>query len=354
MTDRRGFLKLAGATAATASVGLPTAAAASRAPQCLLYIGSYAHAITTVGSEDLGTVSEATGLAAPSYLADHPNGRFVYAVDEQEAGTVTGFAKGRTGKLSQLNTQPVNGKGPAQLTVDPTGRYVVTANYGSGSVSVNPLNADGTVGAVTDVVQHQGASPHAHMVRFAPSGRFALVADLGTDEIFAYQLRNGKLVQTAVTKVPTGTGPRHFRFAPHDTVYLVGESDSTLRTYTYDQRTGALTERNVQPATKETYSDRNYPSEIALSPDNAFAYVANRGGDVITTFDVRGATPKVLADVSVHGHWPRHFAVTGNRIWVANQLSNNLVEFSRDPRTGLPTFSTQRDLTTPSFVLPAR
>lgn len=348
MPDRRGFLKLAGVSAAAVTVGVPTAAAAS---QCLLYIGSYAQAITTVGSEDLATVSVATGLAGPSYLADHPNGRFVYAVDEQEVGTVTGFVKGSGGKLTQLNTQPVNGNGPAQLTVDPTGRYLVTANYGSGSVSVNPINADGTVGAVTDVVQHQGASPHAHMARFAPSGRFALVADLGTDEVFSYQLKNGKLTQLAVTKTPAGTGPRHFRFAPKNTVYLVGESDSTLRTYTYNPLTGALTERNVQSATKETYSVRNYPSEIALSPDNAFVYVGNRGGNVITTFDVRSGTPKVLSDVSVQGNWPRHFKVSDNRIWVANQLSNNLVEFTRDARTGLPALRTQRDLATPSFVL---
>ncbi|WP_163572052.1 lactonase family protein [Fodinicola feengrottensis] len=252
MPDRRGFLKLTGAAVAAATVALPTAAYAQRASGCLLYIGSYAHAITTLASSDLSTVSSAAGLASPSYLTVHPNGRFLYAVDEQTAGTVTGFTIGAGGVLTQLNTVSCGGNGPAQLTVDPTGKYVLTANYGDGTVGVNALNADGSVGASTDLVRHQGATPHAHMARFAPSGRFVLVSDLGTDQVFAYQLRGGKLKQTAVTALPTGTGPRHFRFAPGNTVYLVGESDSSLRTFSYNPVSGALTQRHVQPGPQRT------------------------------------------------------------------------------------------------------
>ncbi len=147
------------------------------------------------------------------------------------------------------------------------------------------------------------------------------MADLGTDEIITYALPGGALERVSATKLPPGTGPRHLVFGPDKSVYAVGELDSTIHGFAYDPETGALTERDTCPASVAGNGVRNYPSEIALSADGRFCYVANRGDDVVTVFGIAGGSVSAKAEVSAGGQWPRHLAVAGDRLWVANQNS---------------------------------
>jgi 6-phosphogluconolactonase len=284
----------------------------------------------------------------------------LYAIDEADEGSVTAFAIDDNGGLRKLNTQPTGGSTTAQLVVDPSGSFLLSVNYGSGSVAVHPLNGDGSIGERTDLVQHHGegpekarqAGPHAHVVRFDAAGRYALVADLGTDDIITYALADGKLTRITTKHLPGGTGPRHLVFGPDNTVYAVGELDSTIHGFGYDPESGELTDRDVRPATIDQEGVRNYPSEIAISDDGQFCYVANRGRDVITTFAVAAGAVEAKGEVSVGGEWPRHLAVAGDRLWVANQNSGNLVGYQTD-RFAIPAPTGESlQVSAPACILP--
>jgi 6-phosphogluconolactonase len=311
----------------------------------LLYVGSYAGTISTVDARESKpkVIATTEGIANPAFLAAHPNGNWLYAIDEADEGSVTAFAIDENDGLKKLNTQSTGGSITAQLVVDPSAKFLLSVNYGSGSVAVHPLNSDGSIGERTDLVQHYGEGPekerqegpHAHVVRFAPDGRYALVADLGIDQLITYALADSKLNRVTATQLPPGTGPRHLVFGPDNSVYAVGELDSTIRGFAYDPESGELTAVGVLPATIDQNGVRNYPSEIAISDDGRFCYVANRGRDVITAFAVSGGTVRAKADVPVGGEWPRHLATAGDRLWVANQNSGNLTAYTLD-RFGIP------------------
>lgn len=283
-----------------------------------------------------------TQVPSPSFLAWHPDGRHLYAVHEKADGMVTAFATDGTGRLEPLNTRPTGGAGPCHLVVHPAGGHLVTANYGSGSVTVHPLRADGRLGERTDLVQHQGSGPrkgrqdgpHAHQVRVTPDGRYVLAVDLGADAIFVYRLdlATGKLSPAGKAHTEPGAGPRHLVFGPAHTVHVACELDSTVTSFSFAN--GVLTRRATIYSTVE--GSGNYPSEIALSADARFVYLANRGRDLVTVFAVAGAKLRPMVDVPAGGAWPRHLAVVGGYLYVANQHSHQVVCFRLDPDTGLP------------------
>jgi 6-phosphogluconolactonase len=182
------------------------------------------------GSGGLSLVQTVTGVANPSYLASSADGRHLYAVEELDEGAVTAFARDpETGRLTFLNRQSSEGAAPCHASLDPSGRYALVANYGSGSVAALPIAADGRIGPATGVVQHAGSSvhperqegPHAHMVVSSPArdGRLVLATDLGTDRIMVYRLDDatGRLLPNdrgpAYAEAARGDGPRHVAFA---------------------------------------------------------------------------------------------------------------------------------------------
>src|SRR5436190_14706906 len=205
----------------------------------------------------LGLAAESTG---PSFLAVHPNRRFLYAVSEvnefggQKGGAVSAFSiDPATGKLTFLNQVGSRGTGPCHVSVDKTGKYVLVANYDGGSVSVLPINADGHLRDASAFVQHTGMSvnkerqeaPHAHCIFTSPDNRFALAADLGLDEVVVYKFDPARGTLTpnnpAFGKTPPGAGPRHFDFHPNGRyVYVINEIQCTASTFEYDRARGAL------------------------------------------------------------------------------------------------------------------
>ncbi len=342
----------------------------------LVYIGSFtpgaggegagislARQDTTTGALELVGVVAETG--SPAFLAWHPTGRFLYAINERAEASVQAYAVNDTGTLSEVGaSQRTGGTGACHLTVHPSGRYVLTANYGSGHISVHPVQADGSVGERTELILHKGSGPnasrqegpHAHHVRVDPTGQQVLAVDLGVDAVLTYtlDLDKGTLAAGPVARTAPGAGPRHLAFAPDGLVHVAGELDSTVTTYSLDPATGEMDQRGVAPSTLQEAPADNYPSEIAISDDDRFLYVANRGLDVIGTLSVSGADVRPVADTPTGGAWPRHLAVFGGHLYVANERSHQVTHFVLDPDTGVPTLaSDELPVRSPACILPA-
>lgn len=297
------------------------------------------------------------GLSNPSFLAIHPSRRFLYAVSEvgdfggKPAGAVSAFAiEAQTGQLRPLNQQSSIGAGPCHLSVDATGRFVLVANYGSGSVTVLPINADGSLAEASDFVQHHGASvnpqrqegPHAHSIILDPANRFAFVADLGMDKVMIYRFdaAHGKLTPNdpAFVEVQPGAGPRHFTFHPNGRfAYVINELDNTVTAFDYDAARGALHPLQTIGTLPQGYTQTSYCADIHVAPSGRFLYGSNRGHDSIAMFAIADdGRLSPLGQTPTGGHWPRNFALdpTGRFLWAANQESDAITIFAVDEATG--------------------
>lgn len=303
------------------------------------------------------------GLAAettnPSFLALHPNGRFLYAVNEvgdyqgQKSGAVSAFAiDPASGKLTLLNQMATRGADPCYVSLDKTGNHVLVANYNGGSVIVFPVLADGRLGEATAFVQHQGHSvnpqrqqgPHAHMIELAPSGNFALTADLGLDEllVYRYDTAKGSLVpnEPPYVKVTPGAGPRHFAFDPSGRfVYLLNEMASSVTTFSYQAANGVLGSIQTVSALPKDFSGQSTAAEIALDPSGRFLYTSNRGHNSIAIFAIarEKGTLTPVANVPSGGKIPRNFVIepSGPYVLAANQDSDNIVVLEIDSTSGM-------------------
>jgi 6-phosphogluconolactonase len=315
------------------------------------------------GSGELQLVGVVARTPAPSYLAWHPDGRILYAVNEVEPGTVSAFAVEPDGRLRSIGSQPTGGTGPCHLMVHPGGRYLLAANYVSGDVSVHPVAGDGSLGPRTELVRHSGRgprddrqeAPHAHQVRVTPDGRYVLATDLGTDSVHTYRLDpdSGTLQPASQGRTEPGAGPRHLVFGAGGSVHVACELDSTVSTFRYEPETGTLTLVHIAPSIVDAGAE-NYPSEVAIDAAGRFVYVANRGRDVVTTLAVAGDGLRPVADVPAGGRWPRHLALIGSHLYVANQLSHQVTAFRLDPVTGVPQpTGALLEVPSPACILPA-
>jgi len=304
------------------------------------------------------------GLAAqsnnPSFLAIHPNHRFLYAAIElgdfagQKSGAVAAYSIDHsTGKLTFLNQVSSHGTAPCHVTVDKTGKNLLVANYDSGSVAVMPISADGKLGEASAAVQHHGSSvnkerqegPHAHCIQPSPDNRFALVADLGLDEVLVYHFdpAKGTLIPNdpPFGKTPPGAGPRHFGFSPNGRfVYVINEIQCTVSTFEYDAKRGALRLKDTISTVPEGYkvTQADSTAELRVHPSGKFVYGSNRGHDSIAVFavDTAEGTLTRVENVSTQGKIPRGFNIdpTGAYLIAGNQDSDSLVVFQIDQSTG--------------------
>jgi 6-phosphogluconolactonase len=295
--------------------------------------------------------------ANPSFLAVHPSGRFLYAVNEtggaaMEEGGVSAFAVApKTGALTFLNQQSSRGGSPCHLALDAKGRYVLVANYGGGSVAVLPVQPGGRLEAATTFVQHEGRGadpgrqkgPHAHWVDLDQANRFALVADLGLDEVLVYRFdpAKGGLTphQPPTARLAPGAGPRHGAFHPDGRhFYVINELSSTLTAFSYDPRAGTLSELQTLSTLPAGFSGKSFTAEVAVRPDGKFVYGSNRGHDSIAIFAVDARTGKLTpaGHQSTLGKTPRNFAIdpTGTYLLAANQDSDSIAVFRIDKASG--------------------
>jgi 6-phosphogluconolactonase len=330
----------------------------------LVYVGTY----TGHGSQGIygyrfdASTGQLTslGLAAqsdnPSFLTVTPGHRFLYAVNEvdhyqgQPTGAVSAFAIDHsTGKLSSLNQVSAQDPGPAYLSMDRTGRYVLIANYPLGSVAVFPVSVDGKLGEASDFVRHKGSSidkerqagPHGHAIELSPDNRFAIAADLGLDQLIVYPFDavKGTLGPPRVVKIKPGSGPRHIAFSPSGKfIYLINEMAGTITAFSYSAAQGKLAELQTVSTLPEGFQGENSAAEIAVHPSGNFLYGSNRGDDSIVVFAINHATGSLtfVERVPTQGKTPRNFALDPSGRWLlaANQDSNSIVTFRINQETG--------------------
>lgn len=335
----------------------------------IVYVGTY----TTRGAEgiyayrfdpasgDLAPLGVAARTENPTFLAIAPNARYLYAANEvseldgQPGGAISAFSiNPDTGTLTFLNRQPSHGTAPCHVAVDQSGRFVLAANYGSGSASILPVQEDGRLGEASDVVQHQGfgpnerrqQGPHAHSVTLSPDNRFAFVADLGIDRMMIYRLDldEGRLLPNDPPWAETypGAGPRHFGFHPNGQyAYVVNELGSSVTAFAYDADRGALREMQTLSTLPDRFGGRNTCADMHISASGKYLYGSNRGHDSIAIFSIDPDTGLLtpIGHESTRGKAPRNFGLdpSGSFLLAANQDTNNIVAFRVDRETGLLT-----------------
>ena len=318
-------------------------------------------AMKAAGVYELGT--------SPSCLAVNVAGTRLYSgnetdkVGDNNEGTISAFAIDRAdGQLKLLNTVPSGGAGPTYVSIHPSGRFLLVANYFGGSVSVLPMLPDGQVGPAIDVESDAGklgptkathAPPgtfavsghdrtHAHMIQADPAGRFVLHVDLGLDQIFVWKFdeQTGQLTanEPAAVSLPPGDGPRHFHFHPNGRwFYSIQEEGSTVVLFDYDAVGGRLATRQTISTLPSGFAGSNFCSEILVSADGKFVYAGNRLHDSIAIFSVgpQGQLTYV-GEEWTRGNYPRSFTFdpTGRFLYCCNQRSDNIAVFQVDPNSG--------------------
>jgi 6-phosphogluconolactonase (cycloisomerase 2 family) len=318
-------------------------------------------AMTPAGIHEMGT--------SPSCLALNASGTRLYSANETDRvgdakeGTVGAFAVDRAdGHLTPLNAVRSGGAGPTYVSVHPSGRFVLVANYFGGSVAVLPILPDGRLGDPADIKPDAGAigptraknAPpgsfaisghdriHAHMIQADAAGRFVLHADLGLDRIFVWRFddRTGVLTpnEPHAVPLPPGDGPRHFHFHPGGRwLYSIQEEGSTIVLFDYDAEKGRLAPRQTVSTLPPGFAGTNFCSEILVSADGRFVYAGNRLHDSIGIFSVGpDGDLTYVGEEWTRGDYPRSFAFdpTGLFLYCCNQRGDNIAVFGVDRNTG--------------------
>jgi 6-phosphogluconolactonase len=404
-TSRRGFLKGAAAAAATGPsvVRARQDQADSTKGSILAYVGTFSSPQGPEGSKGNGQgiylyqMNPATGAllqrelfangSNPSWLAFDPSRTHLYAANETQtyqgtdSGSVSAFSIDRSnGHLTLLNTVSSQGAGPCHLSVHPSGKCVLVANYAGGTVAVLPIRSNGELGTATDVKKDQGTvgpthatsappgsfaisghdRPHAHMIQADPAGQFVLATDLGMDQIFIWKfdVQKGTLTANdpASASLPPGDGPRHFSFHPNGRwLYSLQEEGSTLVLLDYNATNGRLTARQTLSSLPKHFTGTNFTSEVMVSADGKFVYAANRLHDSIAFFSIGEAgTLTFVGETWTRGDYPRGFNIdpTGNFLYSCNQRSDAITTFRINRKTGNLTFTGQyTPVGTPAIII---
>lgn len=372
--NTKHFRAVATALVVTIGVGGDLASSASgqdekggaKVNQLRVYIGTYTgpkskgiyFSTLDLATGKLSPAEVAAEVTSPSFLAVHPSKKFLYAVGEisdfggKKAGGVSAFSIDQaTGKLTLLNQQTSGGAGPCHLTVDATGKAVMVANYGGGSVESLPIGADGKLGEPASFFQHAGtnaktgkpATPRGHSVNVDPTNRFAVVADLGLDQLLVYKLdpATAKLTPNdpPFTAVATGNGPRHFAFHTSGKyAYAINESSCSVTAFEYDSAKGTLKETQTITTLPHEVRPGYSTAEIVVHPSGKFVYGSNRGHDSIAVFSVVPANGTLTAveQKPTEGKTPRNFAIdpTGKYLLAENQASDTIVVFEIEQASG--------------------
>ncbi len=334
-------------------------------PITYLFVGSY-----TEGKPDTGIyiftfniksgVVKQTGIVEhiinPSYLAVSPDGQYLYAgADTQlpDTGSILSYkVDAGSGKLTFINRQPSGGDNPVYVAVHNNNKYLINANYTGGSVSVYAINENGSLNPPSQVIPFEGSSviasrqekSHIHAAVFSLKGDYVFLPDLGSDKIWTFRFdgtRTEPLIAMKdydITSLP-GSGPRHFTFHPNERfAYCIEELSGTVAAYGYDSGKLTFLQRLFGYSKQQ---DSYGGADIHLSPDGRFLYSSNRWEDenTIAIFSIDQSTGllKLLGHQKTYGDHPRNFTIdpTGKYLLVANMLTNNIVVFKRNMKTGM-------------------
>ena len=369
----------------------------------LAYVGTYSSPQGPEGSKGNGEgiylfeMNPSTGVLSPkkvfpngsnpSWLAFNSSKTRLYSANETatfegaSSGSLSAYSVDRaSGDLQQLNTVSSHGAGPCHLSLHPSGKYVLVANYHGGTVAVIPIRSNGELGPATDFKEDRGkvgparaaSAPigsfaisghersHAHMIEADSTGQFVLASDLGLDQIIVWKfdVQKGLLAphDPPYVALPVGDGPRHFAFHPNGRwFYSLQEEGSTIVLFDYDAKLGKLTARQTISTLPKGFTGTNFTSEILISPDRKFLYAANRLHDTIAFFSIsEGGALTYLGEEWTRGDYPRSFNIdpTGNFLYTCNQRSDAIATFRINRRTGSLTFTGQyTPVGTPAIIV---
>ena len=317
-----------------------------------------------VSSGRLSPIRLALEAEDPTYLAVHPNRRYLYSTNALAGrpGTVSAYAiEPATGRLRLLNQAPAQGTGPCHISLAGDGSMLAVANYITGNVASYQVLGDGRLGETASVMQHRGAeAPHPHSVNFAPDNRFLIVPDVGTHKVHLYRVDPSRAVLQphAPAEFPfsPGSGPRHLAFHPSGRYcYVIEEKGNMVMALKWDEQRGILEEFQRVPTIPASFSGATYTAEIVVHPTGKFLYGSNRGHDSIAVFSIDPDSGQLTAvdHTPTQGSYPRNFNLDPSGKWLIalNRQSNNVVTFAVDPRTGRLTPAGQvLELRTPSCL----
>ena len=317
----------------------------------------------------LTTPTLAAEIGSPGFLALHPDGDKLYAVCNDGGPSVAAFKIGSDGALTHLNSEAISDGGGAHISVHPSGKFLLTAQYGGGSVALFPIAADGSVKPRAQLIDHQGGSkvvgkrqdsPHPHWTGYSPDARFAFVPDLGLDQIVIYKIADNKsaLQKHGVAQSIPGGGPRHMRFSVDGRfIYLLNELSLSVTTFAYDKSTGTTKRKSTTPALSEATKAQeafNSASEILTHPNGRFVYSANRGNDSVTVYSADQTSGKLTVQEvePIRGSWPRNINLdpTGKWLLAAGAHSNTISVFAIDQESGKLTFQTRGLVNVPGSI----
>lgn len=337
----------------------------ARAEVLPLFIGTYtqdnsqginlAHFNTETG--ELKDIAIAAPTANPTFLALHPNGKYLYCVNEsgktanEEIGGISAFAIDDKKNLTPLNAVAAGG-GLCHLSIDATGKYLLAAAYGGGWVEVWALKTNGEIGERTQFLQHptetdgneKQKKPHGHQFILSPDNRFSFAVDLGLDKIFMHHFdaTTGKFSPTnpAFAAIADGSGPRHLVFNSDATfAYVINELGNTITVFKH--RDGALENLQTIATLPENFGGKSYTAEITIHPNGQFLYGSNRGRDSIAIYSIDAATGKLkqIGEALTEGRNPRHFSISPDGKWLlaANQSDHSIIVFRVDQASGMLT-----------------
>ncbi|HUL16232.1 MAG TPA: lactonase family protein [Terriglobales bacterium] len=372
---RRNFLTVAGLAALFICFSVPSAGQPAEQNNYFVYVGTYTEKTQSKGiyeyrfdatNGNISSVGVAAETVNPSFLAMHPSGKYLYAVNEAaisdggKHGAVSAFSiDPQTGKLTLLNQVSSLGVDPCFISFDKTGKYALVANYTSGNVAVFPVMPDGKVGKESSFVQDSGRlgpntkrqeGPHAHFIVTTADNRYAVESDLGLDEILVYKFdaSNGTLIPNdpPYFRIKPGSGPRHIAFSADDKfAYVVSEMGSTVTALRFDAKKGSFKELQAISTLPPGYTGRNDAAEIAIHPNGKFLYASNRGNDSIAIYaiDSKKGTLTPQGGMPTGGKEPRHFTFdpSGKFMFIENQFSDQIVVTRVNPETGALSSSAQ-------------
>ncbi|RMF43817.1 MAG: lactonase family protein [Planctomycetota bacterium] len=329
------------------------------------------HCLLDGDSGKLGPSELVAEIRAPGFLELHPEHHLLYAVGQLQDGPCVAVYRvlglGDQARLELVDQESTGDGGGTHVSVHPSGRLLLTAQYGGGSVSAYALEKSGLISRRTQVIEHQGGSgvvpgrqdaPHPHWTGFSPDGRFALVPDLGLDEVIIYRvdLETQTIHPHGAAPTGPGSGPRHLKFHPNGKwVYVLNELALSVAVFQYDVDSGSMELKQTIPTVPAEELAREKfasASEIRVHPTGRFVYTANRGHDTITVFSVSSAGTLSPVQVEpVRGATPRNFNLSPDGAWlvVGGQDSNTLASFEVDPQSGRITYN-RSIITTPSPI----
>ncbi|MEC0183748.1 lactonase family protein [Paenibacillus peoriae] len=316
----------------------------------LFYTGTYASrdergiyvCALDIEDGDLRIIGGVEGIERPSFLALHPDGEKLYAASETEEGELYAYQVNiQTGELHPLDRKGTEGAHTCYVAVTADGHYVLAANYSGGNATIFPTTETGGLGDMSGQVQHTGSgirqdrldAAHPHSIIPDPSGQYALVCDLGLDQIVVYRLTaDGQLVTHREADLPPGSGPRHLVFHPsRPYAFVANELNNTVAVFGYNERNGELTLlQSLSTLPPGIIDVENTAADIRITPCGRYVYVSNRGHDSIVLYhvDQRSGKLKAVEWVETFGSTPRNFNILSGYLVVANQDGNNIVSFA--------------------------